>query len=100
MNIPHTGLFTASDVQNITEEIVKMQGLDHPNVMTLLGICLNYNSVPCMIMPYMANGSLLSYIRAQKGSLVLPGDADITQVHIKTVLLCIKAQLCPSGGYI
>ena len=59
---------------------MKMQGLDHPNVMTLLGICVNVNSVPCIIMPYMANGSLLSYIRGQKETLVLPEVADKTQV--------------------
>ena len=95
LNILHTGVFTASDLKNITEEIKKMQGLDHPNVMTLLGTCLNASTAPCIVMPYMANGSLLSYIRRQKGSLVLSGDADITQVANLTVLLsiCIKAQL-------
>ena len=89
LNILHTGLYTAGDLQNMAEEITKMHGLDHPNVMTLLGICFNDNSAPCIIMSYMANGSLLSYVRRHKGTLVLLDDEDNTQVCIKTVLLSI-----------
>jgi len=63
-----------------------MQFLDHPNVMPLLGVCFNSGfpdaeSVPCLVMPYMANGSLLAYLRKAKKILLLPKDATAEQVN-------------------
>ena len=62
-----------------------MQFFDHPNVMPLLGVCLDAGclgaeSAPCLVMPYMANGSLLMYLRKAKKALVLPMEATSEQV--------------------
>ena len=62
-----------------------MQFFDHPNVMPLLGVCLDAGclgaeSAPCLVMPYMANGSLLTYLRKAKKALVLPMEATSEQV--------------------
>ena len=39
--------------------------------MTLIGVCLDGGPAPYLILPYMANGSLLSYIRKERNNLVL-----------------------------
>ena len=39
--------------------------------MTLKGVCLDGGPVPFLIMPYMANSSLLSYIKKEQLNLVL-----------------------------
>ena len=48
-----------------------MNKLDHPNVLTLRGVCLDGGPSPYIVMPYMTNGSLLSYLKENRGTLVL-----------------------------
>ena len=40
-----------------------MKDLKHPNVMTLIGICINDDESPMIILPFMSNGDLLTFIR-------------------------------------
>ena len=40
-----------------------MKDLKHPNVMNLIGICIGGDSMPMIILPFMSNGDLLTYIR-------------------------------------
>ena len=44
----------------LLDEALCMKSLEHPNVLTLIGVCI---SAPCVVMPYMANGSLLTHLR-------------------------------------
>ena len=53
-----------------------MRKFNHPHVMGLIGVCLNAGPAPYIVMPYMANGSLLSYLKKERSSLVLKEDAD------------------------
>ena len=62
------------------EESLKMKRFDHMHVMTLLGVCLDAGPAPYIIMPYMAHGSLLSYLKRERNSLFLPQDAADEQV--------------------
>ena len=39
-----------------------MKMFDHPNVLCLLGISV-YEEVPCVILPFMSNGDLKTYMR-------------------------------------
>ena len=48
-----------------------MQMFDHSNVLTLTGVCLDGGPAPYILMPYMANGSLLSYLKQERKNLVL-----------------------------
>lgn len=48
-----------------------MQKFDHPNVLTLTGICLDGGPAPYIIMPFMANGSLLTHLIDNRSDLVL-----------------------------
>ncbi len=48
-----------------------MMEMDHPNVLTLTGVCLDGGPAPYIILPFMANGSLLSYLKKERDSLTL-----------------------------
>ena len=48
-----------------------MYTLDHPNVLTLSGVCLDGGTAPYIIMPFMANGNLLAYLKTNRSTLVV-----------------------------
>ena len=52
-----------------------MQGFEHPHVLNITGVCVDAGSAPYIVMPFMANGSLLAYIKREKTNLVIPNDA-------------------------
>ncbi len=70
------GFFDNSQVNKIMEEGVKMKHFDHPNVLHLIGVCLDAGPAPYVVMPYMANGSLLHYLKKERNNLVLPVGVD------------------------
>ena len=44
-------------------ESIVMMAFDHPNVLKLLGVCLDTaDNLPILILPYMANGDLKSFL--------------------------------------
>ena len=49
--------------------------LQHPNVLTPIGVCVE-TEVPYLIMPLMERGSLLMYLRKEKDKLFVPEDTD------------------------
>ena len=59
-------------MKNLLQECDKMSTFDHPNVLTLVGVCLDGGPAPFLIMPFMFNGSLLSYLKKKRNDLVLP----------------------------
>ena len=44
--------------------------------MSLKGVCLDGGPVPYLILPYMANGSLASYLKKERKNLVIMIDDD------------------------
>ena len=51
------------------DEMMKMEQFDHPNVMSLIGVCMDSDAgggSPCIVMPFMAKGSLLHYLRENR----------------------------------
>ena len=62
-------------------ECAKMSTFNNPNVLTVKGVCLDGGPLPYIIMPYMANGSLLSFLKKERSNLVLTKNADSTQVY-------------------
>ena len=52
-------------------EIVKMENLNHPNVMPLIGVCIDEEHGMSIVMPFMANGSLLMYLKRERDCLCL-----------------------------
>ena len=43
----------------------------HPNVVPLIGVCLDGGPAPYIIMPFMGNGSLLAYLKKNRELLVV-----------------------------
>ena len=58
------------------EESIKMKHFDHSNVLHLIGVCLDAGRAPYVVMPYMANGSLLHYLKKERNNIVLPVGVD------------------------
>ena len=73
---------TPNDSLNLEEEVLKMQYFKHPNVMSLIGVCENFCGGPAVVMPFMANGSVLDYLRRERKSLVLDAEAEKSMVCI------------------
>ena len=48
-----------------------MSDFDHPNVLKLIGVCLDGGPAPFIIMPFMANGSLNAYLKKERESVLL-----------------------------
>ena len=57
-----------------------MHTLSHPNVMSLTGVCLDTGGGPAVVMPFMGNGSVLHYLKKERGRLVPRDDADCSVV--------------------
>ena len=72
------GFMQKEHVTEMLKECAKMKEFDHPNVLTLKGVCLDGGPAPFIVMQYMANGSLLNYLKENRQSLVL--DPNITEL--------------------
>ena len=70
------GFYDSATVRDMLKECSKMSKFDHPNVLTLNGVCLDGGPAPFIIMPFMINGSLLAYLRKNRAILVISGDTD------------------------
>ncbi len=57
-----------------------MHDFNHPHVMSLVGVCLNVGPGIAIVMPYMSNGSLVDYLKRERGSLELDNDDETDQV--------------------
>ena len=79
------GFYDKTTVRELMKECSKMHKFDHPNVLTLKGVCLDGGPAPFIIMPFMANGSLLTYLHKKRNSLVITeGDKDDEEVSQST----------------
>ena len=59
----------------MVKESLKMEGVEHPHVLNIIGVCVDAGPAPYIIMPFMSNGSLLAYIKKEKINLVVPDTA-------------------------
>ena len=75
------GLFGKNEVKKMMEESLKMKQFTHPNVMNLIGVCMDAGPAPYIVMPFMSNGSLLSYLRKERPNLLLDETADVDMVR-------------------
>ena len=63
-------------VRDMLKECLRMSTFDHLHVLTLKGVCLDGGPAPYIIMPFMANGSLLTYLRKNKKTLVVSNESN------------------------
>ena len=52
-----------------------MSDFDHPNILTVTGMCMDGGPIPYIVMPYMYNGDLLFYLKKERENLVVPLDS-------------------------
>ena len=64
-----------------------MYKLEHHNVLSLIGLCLDAGPSPYIILPFMENGSLLSYIKSNKAKLCTNIETDEEEVIRTTIIL-------------
>ena len=74
-------LLTIKDIDSLMKESEKMQRFRHPNVLNLIGVCIDAGEAPYIIMPYMANGSLLAYLRKKRPHLTIAEEAGEEMVN-------------------
>ena len=75
-----SGNFDQVEVDKFLEESLKMSRFKHAHVMGLIGVCLDAGSAPYIVMPFMANGSLLQYLKKERNKLVFTKDAEEDEV--------------------
>lgn len=75
-----TVLVSKSHVEGLNKEVSMMLSFHHPNVMSLIGVCMD-GDVPLLIMPFMSNGSVLEYVKNHKKELLMSSEAKEENVH-------------------
>ena len=65
-----------NDITELLDESLKMKLFSHPNILNLIGVCVDAGPAPYVIMPYMANGSLLHYLRKERPQLTIAEGAE------------------------
>ena len=68
-----------------------MLSFDHPNVMSLIGVCFD-GEIPMVIMPYMSNGSVLGYVKENKTELLF--DIEVNEEEVCSILNQVFHSLC------
>lgn len=48
-----------------------MTQLNHTNVLSITGICIDAGIAPYIVLPYMANGSLLDWLKRERKRIVM-----------------------------
>ena len=76
-----SGDFNQAEVDKFDEESLKMSRFRHAHVMGLIGVCLDAGPAPYIVMPYMANGSLLHYLKKERQSLVFSLNTEEDEVN-------------------
>ena len=91
-----TGLFSYNDLKTLVEESLVMVHLNHPNVMKLIGVCIDKQDTPYIVMPYMSLGSLLSYLRKNREELMVnSNEGNCERVKSYQILLVVANTYLP-----
>ena len=67
-----------------------MKNFNHPNVLNLIGVCVDGGPGPYIVMPFMINGSVLAYLKKERGNLILDDSADEDQVCMTNYLIKVN----------
>ena len=70
----NTGDHCQEQVEALLRESISMKMFKHPNVMSLIGVCLDMGPVPYIVLPFMSGGDLLTHVQQKRSSLVLDCD--------------------------
>ena len=84
-------------MDKFVEESLKMSRFKHAHVMGLVGVCLDAGSAPYIVMPYMANGSLLKYLKKERINIVLSEDREEDEVGTTCISLHVLIFIILNG---
>ena len=62
-----------------------MKELHHSHVMNLIGVCLDAGPTPYIVLPFMANGDLLSYLKKHREKLLVTTEVEDDEVSLFTL---------------
>ena len=79
-----------TDKERLLKEVSLMLTFSHPNVMPLIGLSFD-EETPLIIMPFMLNGTVLSYVRDNRKSLFFLEASDNIQVRKDLRLMLVSA---------
>ena len=65
-----------NDFGDLLSESEKMRNFSHPNILSLIGVCIDAGEAPYIVMPFMSNGSLLTYLRKERPNLTIAEEAE------------------------
>ena len=71
----------------------RMSKFSHPNVMKLIGVCIDTGDSPYIVMPYMVYGSLLSYLKKHRAELTIANDDNSELARIGMHVSSTKAEI-------
>ncbi len=70
------------NIRDFVEESALMYSFDHPHVLGLIGISLDENCSPYIILPYMENGDLRTFLKNKREVVTKSTDTGYPEVHV------------------
>ncbi len=79
------------ELKGLLEESVIMCGFDHPHVLGLIGISLDPSNSPHLLLPFMENGDLRTYLKNRRKN---PSFTDKQYIKVRLALRFESVPLC------
>jgi serine/threonine protein kinase len=78
----HAEASKPEEIEDFIAESAIMLDFNHPNVLRLVGVCFDTeNKLPLIVLPYMANGDLRSYLKSKRSKTSSSSDEIMPEVQ-------------------
>ena len=89
-----------ANTKTFIEECIVTSKLDHPNVLSLLGVSINAENVSLlMIMPFMHHGDVKSFLKSKRGDMIEFDHFPKVYIIINTCVTTYSSYLCTYRCY-
>ena len=86
--LSYIAMSLASDKEKLLKKVTTMLSFDHPNVMSLIGVCID-GEMPMILMPFMSNGSVLGYVKRNKTKLLFDSKVNEEKLHVYIYIILL-----------
>ena len=70
------------EIEDFIAESAIMLDFNHPNILRLVGVCFDTeDKLPLIVLPYMANGDLRSYLKSKRSKSSSTSDETMPEVQ-------------------